>query len=65
MDEKKKILVIDDDDVARELISGILRTNRHYKVIAGENGEDGLQQAGQELPDLILLDIMMPHIDGY
>lgn len=65
MDEKKKILIIDDDEVARALISGILRTNGHYKVITGENGEDGIKQAKRELPDLILLDIMMPQIDGY
>jgi diguanylate cyclase (GGDEF)-like protein len=65
MDEKKKILVIDDDEVARTLISGILQTDKRYMVIAGKDGEDGITRAIREQPDLILLDIMMPQIDGY
>lgn len=65
MNEKKKVLIIDDDDVARTLISGILRANGRYKIITGENGEDGIRQAKRELPDIIILDIMMPLIDGY
>jgi PleD family two-component response regulator len=65
MAEKKKILVIDDDDVARRLLSEILLSNHRYEVIIGEDGEDGIKLAARELPDLILLDIMMPQIDGY
>jgi PleD family two-component response regulator len=65
MGETKKILVIDDDDVARKLISEIFLFNRRYKVIASENGEEGIRQAARELPDVIILDIMMPKIDGY
>jgi PleD family two-component response regulator len=65
MDERKKILVIDDDEVARTLISGILKSNNRYKIIFGENGEDGINRAVREQPDLIILDIMMPQIDGY
>ncbi len=65
MAEKKKVLIIDDDEVARTLISGILRTNNQYKVIMGESGEDGIKQAVREQPDLIILDIMLPQLDGY
>jgi diguanylate cyclase (GGDEF)-like protein len=65
MNEKKKVLIIDDDEVARTLISGILRGNGRYVVVTGENGEDGIRQAKRELPDVIILDIMMPLIDGY
>jgi diguanylate cyclase (GGDEF)-like protein len=65
IEEQKTILVVDDDDVARALISGILRRSEHFKIVAAENGEDGIALAKQELPDLILLDIMMPHVDGY
>lgn len=64
-DEKKKILIIDDDEVARTLITGILQSGKHYTVIAGEDGEDGITRAVREQPDLIILDIMMPQIDGY
>ena len=65
MDKPKKILVIDDDDIARVLVAGILQMHGRYQVIFGENGEDGIRQAKRELPDLIILDIMMPHLDGY
>ena len=65
MDDQKKILVVDDDDVARALISGIVRGHKRFKIITAENGEEGIHQAKRELPDLILLDIMMPQIDGY
>jgi diguanylate cyclase (GGDEF)-like protein len=64
-DEKKKILIIDDDEVARTLITGILQGGKQYTVIAGEDGEDGITRAVREQPDLIILDIMMPQIDGY
>ena len=64
-DEKKKILIIDDDEVARTLITGILQNSEQYTVIVGEDGEDGIKRALREQPDLIILDIMMPQIDGY
>ncbi len=63
--EKKKILVIDDDDVARTLLTGLLEATEHYTVLTGENGADGIHQAITESPDVILLDIMMPKIDGF
>jgi PleD family two-component response regulator len=65
MDDKKKVLVVDDDEVARTLISSILRRNERFKIIHAENGEEGIEFARREHPDLILLDIMMPQIDGY
>jgi len=65
MDEQRTVLIVDDDEVARALISGILRGNKRFKILVAENGEEGIRQAKQEIPDLILLDIMMPHIDGY
>lgn len=65
MDTLKKILVVDDDEVARALVSGIVRSSQRFKIITAENGEEGIQRAKHELPDLILLDIMMPQVDGY
>ncbi len=62
---KKIVLVIDDDEVARVLIAGILESTGHYTVISEEDGSKGIQLAFQTLPDLILLDIMMPSLDGF
>lgn len=63
--DKKKILVIDDDEIARVLITGILESTAHYTVIAEEKGSQGIKLASQERPDLIILDVMMPAIDGF
>ena len=61
---KPTILVVDDQPENIDVLSNILRAN--YKVKAAINGEKALQIARQEnAPDLVLLDIMMPGIDGY
>jgi CheY-like chemotaxis protein len=60
----KKILIVDDDaDVA-----GAARTvleDAGYEVIRAEDGAEGLETAQREKPDLILLDVMMPVVDGF
>jgi PleD family two-component response regulator len=61
---KYKILIIDDDILIINMISTILRS-RGYEVFTAFNGEDGLAKAKSEHPDLILLDIIMPKINGY
>ena len=58
-----KILVIDDDTIFTETI-GIL-FDQELSVISAETGEEGIAIAQSELPDLILLDIRMPDMDGY
>ncbi|PIQ86695.1 MAG: two-component system response regulator [Candidatus Omnitrophica bacterium CG11_big_fil_rev_8_21_14_0_20_45_26] len=60
----KKILVVEDDPDLRELLKMRLEAN-HYEVVLAENGEDGLTKAETEKPDLIMLDVMMPTLDGY
>jgi len=60
---KKKILVIDDEDDLRDLIKSQLELN-HYEVIAVADGMAGFVKAKDEKPDLIILDIMMPNLDG-
>ena len=57
------ILFVDDNDLQRKLISRIL-TKRNYRVLLSENGEQGLAIAMAEKPDLILLDIVLPGING-
>ncbi len=60
----KKILVIEDNNEVRENITEILELSA-YKVISAENGKKGVELALQEIPDLIVCDIMMPEVDGY
>ena len=58
-----KILLVDDDASLRELYKVEL-VNRGYTVVEATDGEEGLAKAQSEKPDLILLDIMMPKLDG-
>lgn len=60
----EKILVVEDEKDILELIAFNLECNG-YTVCKAANGEDGLVTARNEMPDLILLDIMMPGIDGF
>lgn len=59
-----KILVIDDDTAINELIKINLELNG-YEVIQSFNGTDGFAMAKQEMPELIVLDVMMPEVDGF
>jgi PleD family two-component response regulator len=61
--EKKKVLVVDDEQDLRDAITTAL-SYEGFDVVSAQNGEDGLVLAEREAPDLILLDIMMPKIDG-
>ena len=60
----KTILVVDDKANIRALLRDYL-TEENFRVIVAENGQQALYTARQEKPDLILLDIMMPKMDGY
>ena len=62
--EKKKILVVDDQIDLVKTLQFALELEQ-YKVLVSYNGEDALNQARKENPDLILLDIMLPKLDGY
>lgn len=60
----EKILIIDDDLDTLRLV-GLMLQRQGYNIVAATNGEHGLSQALSENPDLILLDVMMPDMDGY
>jgi two-component system cell cycle response regulator DivK len=60
----KKILIVDDNGDSRELVVKILK-NKGYQIIEAIDGEDALEKAITENPDLILMDISIPKIDGY
>ncbi|MFZ5919666.1 MAG: response regulator [Chloroflexota bacterium] len=59
-----RILIIDDDLDTLKLV-GIALQRQGYEIMAASNGRQGVIQAEEELPDLILLDVMMPEMDGY
>jgi pilus assembly protein CpaE len=60
----EKILIIDDDLDTLRLV-GLMLQRQGYQISAATNGQQGLDKAFEEDPDLILLDIMMPDMDGY
>jgi two-component system, chemotaxis family, chemotaxis protein CheY len=59
-----QILVVEDDDSIRWLVSEVLRDDG-YEVSEASNGLEALQSVGQRRPDLIVLDLMMPVMDGW
>jgi len=60
----EKILIIDDDVDTLRLV-GLMLQRQGYEISAASNGSQGLAKALEERPDLILLDVMMPDMDGY
>jgi DNA-binding response OmpR family regulator len=61
---RKKILVVDDEVDLVKTIQFALEAEG-YEVLVSHNGEDALNQSRKENPDLILLDLMLPKLDGY
>jgi DNA-binding response OmpR family regulator len=59
----KKILVVDDEPTTVQLIEFILK-RQGYETITAGNGEQAITKAMEEKPDLILMDVMMPGVDG-
>ena len=60
----EKILIIDDDLDTLRLV-GLMLQKEGYQIVAAHNGKQGLLKAQEETPDLVLLDVMMPEMDGY
>ncbi len=58
------VLVVDDDRMVRLLVRHLLEKSG-YSVIEGENGRQGVERCLRERPDLLVLDLMMPEVDGY
>ncbi len=61
---KKKILIIDDTELMVKLTTDIL-SEKGYEVVSASNGMDGIRMVSAEKPDLVLLDVVMPGIDGF
>lgn len=62
--KKIKILLVDDDDAVREMYSEIFR-NHDMEVSEAKDGMEGLEKAGQDVPDVIFTGIIMPKLDGF
>jgi twitching motility two-component system response regulator PilH len=60
----KRILVVDDSATERHIIGEAL-TKQGFEILYAENGEDGVAQAKQIKPDLIIMDVVMPGMNGF
>lgn len=65
MDTTKSILIIDDDEYIRESLRTLLGAKGQYRVTTASDGQAGLVAALSNPPDLIILDIIMPGMDGF
>ncbi|HSR31300.1 MAG TPA: response regulator, partial [Anaerolineae bacterium] len=64
MPTKATILAVDDEPHVRKLLKANLESSG-YKVLTAADGEQALQMVESELPDLVILDLMLPRMDGY
>jgi len=60
----KRILIVEDNPDNRILITDVL-VSMNYEVLIAEDGHEGVQQAEMHLPDLILMDLSLPKLDGW
>src|SRR5271157_686050 len=60
-----RVAIVDDTAEARRLIRRILQSQGDFKIFEATNGKEGLNLIRRELPDLIILDLMMPEMDGF
>jgi two-component system, cell cycle response regulator DivK len=63
MSDKRTILIVEDNPMNLKLARDVLEA-KGYRVVVAENGEDGVALAAAERPDLVLMDIQLPGIDG-
>ncbi|MFI0410459.1 response regulator transcription factor [Actinomadura sp. 3N508] len=64
MSENRRVLVVEDEANIRDLIDVALRFHG-FATVTADTGEEALRTAGEERPDLILLDVMLPDLDGF
>ena len=64
MQKKAKILIVDDDPDIVTAIGAVLEA-RDYEVVTARDGEEGLAKLKDERPDLMILDLLMPRMDGF
>ena len=64
MSEQKTILIIEDSELNQRLLEAVLKPHG-YRLLTAEDGEQGIVLAQAERPDLVLMDVLLPGIDGY
>lgn len=64
IEQASTILIVDDDKISRRLLTTLLG-GEGYRLVTADNGAEALERAAQVAPDLIMLDVVMPGIDGY
>ena len=64
-DRYSRIAIVDAHTDARRLIRRILQSQGEYTIFEAANGKEAIQLAKKELPDLMILDLMMPEVDGF
>jgi DNA-binding response OmpR family regulator len=64
MNPRERILIIEDEKPMRTALADLLAAEQ-FRILTATNGEEGLEKALAEKPDLILLDVMMPRLDGF
>jgi DNA-binding response OmpR family regulator len=60
----KRILIADDEHAVRQLLE-VVFSSQGYEVLSAQNGDQAVRMAQERVPDLVLVDLMMPHLDGY
>jgi CheY-like chemotaxis protein len=62
--QSRQILIVDDDEISRYLVKGLL-ANRGYRLLEAQGGSEGLRLARENQPQLIVLDLSMPDLNGF
>jgi CheY-like chemotaxis protein/anti-sigma regulatory factor (Ser/Thr protein kinase) len=62
---RKRVLIIDDDETFRYVMKQIIRNEQRYEIFEASDGGEGLRQARNNQPDVIVLDLHMPNVDGF
>lgn len=65
VDRFPRVLIVDDTEDARRLIRRVLQSQGNYTLYEAKNGREAIEMTFHELPDLVILDLMMPEIDGF
>lgn len=65
MKNNKSILIVDDEPDAIEFVKAVLSDIGEFKIISAKDGQEGIDKAASDKPDLIILDVIMPGTDGF